>query len=106
MRHKEHNTTEAEKQQRRQKHINIFWVALTVVIAICTVVVSIRTLGDMLRTHRDRRVVEKKIRVLEQKIESDSIFIHDITTSPEFMERYARETYHMQRKGETIYILE
>ena len=84
---------------KRVKYINIFWVALTVVIAICTVVVSISTLGDMLRTRRDRKIVEANIK-------SDSIFIHKITTSPEFMEQYARETYHMQRKGETVYIME
>ena len=91
---------------KRVKYINIFWVALTVVIAICTVVVSISTLGDMLRTRRDRKIVEANIQMLEDKIKSDSIFIHKITTSPEFMERFARETYNMQRKGETVYIME
>ena len=91
---------------KRVKYINIFWVALTVVIAICTVVVSISTLGDMLRTRRDRKIVEANIQMLEDKIKSDSIFIHKIITSPEFMEQYARETYHMQRKGETVYIME
>lgn len=91
---------------KRVKYINIFWVALTVVIAICTVVVSISTLGDMLRTRRDRKIVEANIQMLEDKIKSDSIFIHKITTSPEFMEQYARETYHMQSKGETVYIME
>ena len=94
------------KVAKEQKFINVFWVVLTVVIAICTVVVSIRTIGDMIRTHRDRKVVERRIETLEQKIYDDSIFIHKITTSPEFMERFARETYHMQRKGETVYIME
>lgn len=98
--------TQSEKDKKRQRNINIFWMALTVVIAICTFVVSISTLGDMLRTRTERRIVEAKIETLERKIEADSIFIHKITTSPEFMERFARETYHMQRKGETVYIME
>ena len=59
----------------------------------------------MIRTRVDRRVVDAKIEALEKKIEADSIFIRDITTSPEFMERFARETYNMQRAGETVYIL-
>ena len=81
-------------------------MALTVVIAICTVVVSISTIGDMLRTRSERRIVERKIAVLEKKIAEDSIFIEQITTSPEFMERFARENYNMQRPDETVYILE
>ena len=81
-------------------------MTLTVVIAICTVVVSISTISDMFRTRSERKVVDKKIAMLEAKIAHDSIFIHNITTSPAFMEKYARETYHMQRPGETVYILE
>ena len=50
--------------------------------------------------------VERKIALLEHKIESDSIFIERIKHDPEFMEEYARETFRMQRKGETVYILE
>ena len=93
-------------RSKQQKYINIFWVTLTVVIAICTIFVSIRTLGNMLRIGAQRREVESKIALLERKIEGDSIFIERITNDPEFMEEYARETFRMQRKGETVYILE
>ncbi|MBQ3173039.1 MAG: septum formation initiator family protein [Alistipes sp.] len=93
-------------ENRKQKFINYFWVTMTAVIAICTLIVSISTLGDMMRTRNNRRSVERKIAHLEAKIARDSTFIEQITTSPEFMEQYARETYHMQRKGETVYILE
>ena len=86
--------------------INYFWVAMTIVIAICTIIVSISTISDMFRTRAARKDVDRKIATLEHKIASDSIFIHNITTSPAFMEKYARETYHMQRPGETVYILE
>ena len=91
---------------KQQRYINIFWVTLTVVIAICTIFVTISTLGNMFRTGSHRREVERKIAILERKIETDSIFIERIKHDPEFMEEYARETFHMQRKGETVYILE
>ena len=91
---------------KQRKYINIFWVVLTVVITICTIFVSFSTIGDMLRIGSDRRDVERRITLLEQQIREDSIFIEKISTSPEFMERFARETYHMQRPGETVYILE
>nr|MBR2111322.1 septum formation initiator family protein [Alistipes sp.] len=43
---------------------------------------------------------------LEKKISTDSAFIHQLNTSPDFLEKVAREQYHMQREGETVYILE
>ena len=97
---------EAKQKAREQKFINGFWMTLTIVIAICTIIVSFSTIGDMLRTRSHRKNIERKISSLERKIEADSIFIENISTSPEFMEEYARETYHMQRKGETVYIME
>ena len=93
-------------KSKQQRYINIFWVTLTVVIAICTIIVTISTLGNMFRTGSNRREVERKIATLERKIEADSIFIERIKHDPEFMEEYARESFHMQRKGETVYILE
>lgn len=95
-----------EAKSKQQRYINIFWVTLTVVIAICTIAVTISTLGNMFRTRSNRREVERKIATLEQKIERDSIFIERIKHDPEFMEKYARETFRMQRKGETVYILD
>ena len=93
-------------RSKQQKYINIFWVTLTVVITICTLLVTISTLGNMYRTKALRKEVERKIAVLERQIECDSIFIEHIKHDPEFMEEYARETFFMQRKGETVYILE
>jgi heme/copper-type cytochrome/quinol oxidase subunit 2 len=97
---------EKKSESREQRFINGFWMTLTIVIAICTVIVSISTIVGMIRTRSHRKEVERKITVLEHKLEADSVFIERITTSPEFMEEYARETFHMQRKGETVYILE
>ncbi len=95
-----------QNKSKQQRFINGFWITLTIVIAIATGIVSISTISSMIRTRANRKVVEQKIANLEQKLESDSIFIERITTSAEFMEEYARETFKMQRKGETVYILE
>jgi len=100
------NNTQKSNDSKQQRFINGFWITLTVIIAICTVIVSISTIIGMVRTHSNRKDVERKISMLESKLERDSIFIEKITSSPEFMEEYARETFNMQRKGETVYILE
>jgi cell division protein FtsB len=94
------------KEETKLRIINYFWVVLTVVITICTLYVSVLTVRDMIRTNSQIRDLDEKIETYEAKIKRDSIFIHNISTDPEFMESYAREQYHMQRPGETVYILE
>lgn len=90
----------------RSKLSKYFWVSLTAIIAIFTIVVSVRTVGDMIRTNKRSNESEQRIAQLESRIARDSIFIHQLTTSPEFLEKFTRESYHMQRPGETVYILE
>ena len=94
------------KETTKLRIINYFWIALTAVIAMCTLYVSIFTIRDTIRTKSQIRDLDKKIETYEAKIKRDSIFIESITNAPEFMESYARERYHMQRPGETVYILE
>ena len=94
------------KETTKLRIINYFWIALTAVIAMCTLYVSIFTIRDTIRTKSQIRNLDKKIETYEAKIKRDSIFIESITNDPEFMESYARERYHMQRPGETVYILE
>ena len=94
------------KEETRLRVINYFWIAVTVVIAICTLYVSIFTIRDTVRMNRQIAVLDEDIARYEAKIESDSIFIESISKDPSFMEEYARERYHMQRPGETVFILE
>ena len=94
------------KEETKLRIINYFWIVLTVVIAICTIYVSILTIRNTIRTRSQIRELDRQIEFYEEKIERDSIFIKNITQDPEFMESYAREQYHMQRPGETVYILE
>lgn len=83
-----------------------FWLGVTLTIGIFTAFICIRTLTDMVRTNARSRELRTKIEQLEKKISSDSAFIHQLNTSPDFLEKVAREQYHMQREGETVYILE
>lgn len=93
------------KDSTKERIIRYFWVTLTVVIALYTVFVSVRTVGDMSRTNALRAELEAEIAALEAEIARDSTFVEQIQHSPEFLETFAREQYHMQRPGETVYIL-
>jgi cell division protein FtsB len=94
------------KESTKLRVINYFWIAVTVIIAICTIYVSIFTIRDTVRMKSQIAVLDEEIARYESKIESDSIFIENISNDPDFMESYARERYHMQRPGETVFILE
>lgn len=96
-----------ERRERiRSKLIKYFWITLTATVAVFTVIVSVRTVRDMIKTGQRRVATEQRIGQLERQIARDSIFIHQLSTSPDFLEKFAREQYLMQRPGETVYILE
>ena len=82
------------------------WMSLTLAIAIFTIVVAVRTVDDLRRTAERRRAIEPRIAELQERITRDSSFIHNLQTSPEFLEKFAREHFRMQRAGDVVYILE
>lgn len=90
----------------KEKIVKYFWVSLTVAIAIFTIVVAVGTVDDIRRTNERRREIEPQIAELQAKITRDSSFIYNIQHSAEFVEKFARERFLMQREGEVVYILE
>ncbi len=87
----------------KERVLRLFWITLTGGIAIITIYTSIHTIGDMIQTNKKSAALDTHITKLEAKIASDSTFIEDMK-NPEFLERYAREKYNMQREGETVYL--
>ena len=90
----------------RQIIVKIFWITLCVAIAIFTIIVSVRTIDDIIETKRRHADVEAKVVELQAKITRDSTFIQNLQHSPEFLEKFAREHFLMQREGDVVYILE
>lgn len=93
-------------QSIKDRLVKYFWVSLTVAIAIFTIVVAVGTVEDIRRTNERRRDIEPQIAELQAKIARDSSFIYNLQHSPEFVEKFARERFLMQREGEVVYILE
>ncbi|MEE0864448.1 MAG: septum formation initiator family protein [Alistipes sp.] len=93
-------------QSIKDRLVKYFWVSLTVAIAIFTIVVAVGTVEDIRRTNERRREIEPQITELQAKIARDSSFIYNLQHSPEFVEKFARERFLMQREGEVVYILE
>lgn len=93
-------------QSIKDRLVKYFWVSLTVAIAIFTIVVAVGTVEDIRRTNERRREIEPQIAELQAKIARDSSFIYNLQHSSEFVEKFARERFLMQREGEVVYILE
>lgn len=90
----------------RESIVKTFWIALSVAIAIFTIIVSVRTIDDIIETKRRYADVEAKVVELQAKITRDSTFIEDLQHSPEFLEKFAREQFLLQRRGEDVFVIE
>jgi cell division protein FtsB len=93
-------------QKIKDRLVKYLSVSFTLLIAIITIVVSVRTVGDLMRTAERRRAIEPTLVELQEKITRDSTFIQNLQHSPEFLEKFAREHFLMQREGDVVYILE
>lgn len=92
------------KERVKNRVLSLFWITLTGGIAIFTVYTSIRTIGDMRDTNSKISVVDARIAKLQAEIAADSTEIENMK-NPEYLERYAREKFHMQRENETVYLI-
>ena len=90
----------------RESIVKTFWITLCVAIAIFTIIVSVRTIDDIIETKRRHADVEAKVVELQSKITRDSTFIEDLQHSPEFLEKFAREQFLLQRRGEDVFVIE
>ncbi|MBO7262290.1 MAG: septum formation initiator family protein [Alistipes sp.] len=90
----------------RESIVKTFWITLSVAIAIFTIIVSVRTIDDIIETKRRHADVEAKVVELQAKITRDSTFIEDLQHSPEFLEKFAREQFLLQRRGEDVFVIE
>ena len=93
-------------QKIKDRLVKYLSVSFTLLIAIITIVVSVRTVGDLMRTAERRRAIEPKLVELQEKITRDSTFIEDLQHSPEFLEKFAREQFLLQRRGEDVFVIE
>ena len=54
---------------------------------------------------REVRQLEKDYEYYEKRIISDSIKLHELKSSPEMLEKFAREEYLMKKENEDIFII-
>lgn len=91
------------KERVKNSVLRLFWITLTGGIAIFTIYTSIDTIANTRQTNKKSEALDARIAMYEAQIAADSTFIENMK-NPEFMERYAREHFHMQREGEMVFL--
>ena len=78
-----------------------FWIAATAVIVVVTLFVVGR---NSLHAVKIKRQMTREKEFYRTKIEQDSTLLERLQYD-DYLEEYARENYHMQRRGEHVYII-
>ncbi len=82
-----------------------FWVAATTAIVVITGFVVARNAVHAVRIKRQIARLERERRLYRERIVGDSILIERLRYD-DYLEEYARERYHMQRRDEEVYLIE
>lgn len=82
-----------------------FWILLTAGIVIFSVFVIGRNALHAVKIKRQINGLERQYDFYVEKIAQDSTLLERLRYD-DYLEEYAREHYHMQRRNEHVYILE
>ena len=74
-------------------------------IILFTLVVIGRNLITVVKVHHRIRLLKREKAMYEERIAKDSTLLEQLQYN-EYLEQYAREHYHMQRRNEDVYIME
>jgi cell division protein FtsB len=83
----------------------IIWRVVTAVIFIYTAALTVRNLFTIIKVRHRTSILEEQRDHYRARIEEDSTMLSQLSYD-EFLEKYARERFHMQRPNEYIYIVE
>ncbi len=82
-----------------------FWIVLTAIIVVFSVFVIGRNALHAVKIKRQINELERQHDFYVEKIAQDSTLLERLRYD-DYLEEYAREHYHMQRRNEDVYILE
>lgn len=81
-----------------------FWIVATAAIVVFTVFMVGRNALHAVKIKRQINVLTRERVYYSEKIEQDSALLERLRYD-DFLEEYARENYHMQRRDEHVYII-
>lgn len=81
-----------------------FWVVATAMILVFTVFIVGRNLIHVVQIKRQINVLEREQERYRARIDQDSTLLENLRYD-DYLEEYARENFHMQRRDERVYVL-
>ena len=81
-----------------------FWIAATAVIVVVTLFVVGRNSLHAVKIKRQINALNREKAYYQAKIGQDSTLLERLQYD-DYLEEYARENYHMQRRDEHVYII-
>lgn len=81
------------------------WMVATAVVFVYTAVLTVRNLITLVKVNRGATILEQQCRLYSSRIHEDSTMLARLKYD-EYLEEYARERYHMQREGESVFVVE
>jgi len=81
------------------------WRIIVIAVIVLGAILIGRPLFSFIRTSLEIRALNKEKTIYEASIRRYSLLIENLKND-EFLERYAREKYFMQGKGEQVFIVE
>ena len=82
-----------------------FWIIVTAIIVVFTVFVIGRHVVHAVKIKRQINALNREKERYREKIDRDSTLLEQLRYD-DYLEEYAREHYHMQRRDEHVYIIE
>ncbi|MBQ0080693.1 MAG: septum formation initiator family protein [Alistipes sp.] len=97
----------AKIKSRINKHSTTYWICSAVVcFFVCTAITTmVNTAVHLYRYHCELNQIEKEKKELLAEIANDSIKL-ELLKRDDYLEHFARERFHLIKKGETIYVEE
>lgn len=81
------------------------WMAATAVIFVYTAVLTVRNVVTLVRVNHSASLLEEQRDIFAARIREDSTMLEKLQYD-EYLEQYARDRYHMQRVGESVFVVE
>ena len=83
----------------------LFWRIFTIIISILTLFIILRSAWSIIKSYREINKLHARQRLYQEQITADSTLIEQLKFD-EYLEKYARERYNMQRPNEKVYLIE
>ena len=81
-----------------------FWITATGAIMVLTGIIVVRNLIHAVKIKSQLGTLEREYDYYREKVVQDSTLVEHLRYD-DYLEEYARENFHMQRRDEHVYIL-